>query len=131
VKSKDLGDADDDDLALHRELSGKERLDAILEARGLTTEQAVQSMNAIYAENQATFPHMIEATVVTSSEPGGPDDQEVKFYIGPFVDRRAAEAWASERYATNDRVSWQALKIITPEQDARETENIKRILDDE
>ena len=124
-----LGDASDDDLAIHRELSPKERLDAILEAPGLTTQQAVDSMNAMFIENQATFPHMIETVVMVSSAPDLPRDQEFKIYVGPFYDRRAAEAWATKRYAANDRVRWQALKIVTPEQEEGQTEAVRRIVD--
>jgi hypothetical protein len=87
-------------------------------------------MNAMYAENQATFPHMIEARVMASSVMGGPEDTQVKNYIGPFVSRRAAEKWAAERFAKIDGVSWQAIKIITPEQDARQVEEIRRILEE-
>jgi len=125
-----LGDADGEDLVLHMELSAAERLDAILKSKDLTHEQALQSMNAMYAENQATFPHMIEISVMASSEIGGPKDTEVKSYIGPFVNRRAAETWATVRFAKIDRVSWQAIKIITPEQDAQQVEEMRRILDE-
>src|SRR3954447_18624668 len=99
-----VGDAEGEDLKLHMELSAAERLDAILESRDLTDEQAHESLNAMYAESQATFPHMIETSVMASSAMGGPEDTEVNSYIGPFVDRRAAEAWATQRFAKIDRV---------------------------
>lgn len=124
-----LGDADDDDLALHRELSSKERLDAILEAPGLTTPQAVDSLQAMFVENQATFPHMIEAVVMVSSAPGLPRDEQFRSYVGPFADRRAAEAWATKHYAANDEVRWQALKIVTPAYEERLTAALSRIVD--
>ncbi len=128
--TSEFGDAQGADLNLHMELSAAERLDAILESTDLTHEQALVSMNAMYAENQATFPHMIETTVMASSVMGGPKDTEMKSYIGPFVNRRVAEAWASQRFAKIDRVSWQAIKIITPEQDAQQVEETRRLLDE-
>lgn len=131
MASNSLGDADDDDLALHRELSPKERLDAILEARGLTTQQAVGSLQALFVENQATLPHMIEAVVMVSSAPGLPRDQEFRSHVGPFADRRTAEAWATKHYAANDQVRWQVLKIVTPEHEESQTEAIRRIIEDD
>lgn len=59
-----LDDAEGEDLELHMELSATGRLDAILESRDLTHEQALESMNAMHAENQATFPHLIETSVM-------------------------------------------------------------------
>jgi prephenate dehydrogenase len=130
MEPSNLGDAEGEDLNLHMELGAAERLDAILESRDLTHEQALESVNAMHAENQATFPHMIETSVIASSVMGGPEDTEVKSYIGPFVNRRAAEAWATQRFAKIDRVSWQAIKIITPEQDARQVEEMRQILEE-
>lgn len=130
MEPSNLGDAEGEDLNLHMELGAAERLDAILESRDLTQEQALESMKALYAENQATFPHMIQTSVTASSVMGGPEDTEVKNYIGPFVNRRAAEAWATRRFAEIERVRWQAIKIITPEQDARQVEETRRILEE-
>lgn len=130
MPSNSLGEADDDDLALHQELRPQERLDAILETPGLTTEQAVESMHAMFVENQATFPHMIETVIMVSSAPGLPRDQEFRSYVGPFADRRAAESWATSHYAANDRVRWKALKIVTPEHEERQAEALRRFVDD-
>jgi hypothetical protein len=56
MASNSLGEADDDDLALHRELSPQERLDAILEAPRPTT-QAVGSMQAMFGRSSDVSAH--------------------------------------------------------------------------
>lgn len=131
MENDKLGDAEADDLALHREFRAKERLDTILEAPGLTPRQAVNAMSAMYTENQATFPHMIEAPVMVSSAPGLPQNQVFRSYVGPFRDRRAAEAWAEGHYAGNHRVLWQAIKIVPPENAERNAEAVRHIIEDD
>lgn len=109
-----LGDADGEDLALHRGIPAKERLDAILNSQNMSTQQAVAAMDAMYAENQGTFPHLVVTTVMVSDswKTDEPTTPHVS-YIGPFVDRRAAEAWAEAAFADNDRVTWQVAKVET------------------
>jgi hypothetical protein len=118
-----------EDLALHRELTAKERLDAILEAPHLTESGALAAMNAQFAENQATFPHVVIATVMVEESFGSQTLVPWVSYIGPHRDRRAAEAWATATFADNEHVSWTVEKMETPEMHEAGVRKIRAIVD--
>lgn len=97
----------------------------------MTDAQAVAAASQLFAENQATFPHLVVTKVMTSHTPFGPNDVEYREYVGPFRDRRAAETWAAEAFAENARVTWEVARIDTPEMHTRSVEQIRRIAGDD
>jgi hypothetical protein len=124
-----VADSDDDELQLYREISPKERLDSILESRNMTGAQAVTAMAALHRENQATFPHAIVVTVMAHKAIDSEELVPVVSYVGPFRDRRAAEAWAANRWAENSRVSWEAVKMVTSELFEADARRLRAIAD--
>lgn len=104
----------DDDLALHREISPKERVDAILDDPLLGIDQAVAALDAQYRENQATFPHVVIVTTMVSKSVTDMDTK-VLTYVGPFTDRRAAEEWAASKLPDSPRIKWDVARMDTPE----------------
>jgi hypothetical protein len=121
----------EEDLSLHREISPKERLDAILTSRSMTHAQAVAAMEAGYRENQAMFPHLVIATVMVHETPLSEEEVPFHFYVGPFSDRRAAVVWAEAWYADKPQVSWEAVRLETPQQVEAEDRRLGSILDRE
>jgi hypothetical protein len=121
----------DDDLALHREIRPKERVDAILGDPHLSADQAVAALNAHYCENQATFPHVLIVTTMASKSLTDMDTKvPERTYVGPFPDRRAAEAWAASKWRDNSRVKWDVARMDTPEIWERKAESMREILDE-
>jgi hypothetical protein len=111
-----------------RELSPKERLDAILESKHLTTEQAVQAMNATFEENQATFPHAVILSVPISSEPEGPNDSIYRKYVGPFRNKAAAIAWAEPTVFTAETATFEVVRIDSPERYDADVRALRRVI---
>jgi hypothetical protein len=125
-----VGDIGDKDQQPRDGNLAKERLDAVLTSGDITTQQALAALDVQWREHQGTFPHAVEITVMTSTFPGEEHTIPLLSYIGPFVDRRAAEAWAAENLDEMDgRVSWQALKMETPEQFEELRRAIRDIVD--
>jgi hypothetical protein len=125
-----MDDIGDDDLNLHREISAKERVDAILEDPNLTSGQAVAALDAQDRENQATFPHCLITTVMVSKSINERDTKvPYKRYVGPFRDRRAAEAWAKSKLSGNSSLTWEAARMDTPEMYERRVAEIRSILE--
>lgn len=128
-----MGDADDDDLALHRAIPAKERLDTILSAEHLTTQQAVDALTASVVEGQAAYPHVIVATVsdeVLEWLEVKPEDlRHYREYVGPFADRRAAEAWAAKHYSDKPDVTWTAVQVRRPEWVEEDVARLRGIID--
>lgn len=119
----------DDDLALHREISPKERVDAILNESLLSTDQAVAALDAQYRENQATFPHVVIVTVMVAKSTTDMDTKVQKLaYVGPFADRRTAEAWAASRLPESPRIEWDVARMDTPEIWERSAEETRKVL---
>jgi hypothetical protein len=118
-----------EDVDLHNELTAQERVDAVLDAPHLTTEQAVAALDCQYRENQSTFPHVVIAKVMVSATPRGERDIEHRSYYGPFRNRRESETWAEQRFATIDGVIWEVAPILTTEMDAQQREQMRRILE--
>lgn len=118
------------DVGLHEEFSARERVDATLNARHLTTQQAVAALNAHFRENQGRFPHVVIATVMVADTPGGERNVGYHSYYGPFADRRESEEWAKQRFANIDDVRWEVARILTAEMDAAEAERMRRALGD-
>jgi hypothetical protein len=127
-----MNDISDDDLALHREISPKERVDAILEDPKLSTSQAVTALHAQSRENQATFPHVVIVTVMVSKSFNERDTKiPYREYVGPFDDRRAAETWAKSRWSGNAEVAWETARMDTPEIFERRTTQLRAILEEQ
>ena len=124
---------DNSDLTLHQEISPRERLDAILDAPHLTTEQAVRAMDGLYAEGQATYPHLIKFVVPSSPSltTGLDDHPDYVAYYGPFENRRAAEHWATGEWPESDQYSWMAEKIETPQMHKEAKERMNRAIEDD
>jgi hypothetical protein len=119
-----------DDDELHNELTSKERIEAILSSKNLTVEQGVAAVEAQIRANDATFPHVVIVRVMESETPGGEPDCEFRFYYGPFRNRRVSEAWAKARFADEERITWEASRILTAEEDARVVERGRRIMEE-
>lgn len=128
------------DLDLHLELSGGERVDAILESDSFTTDEAVNTLDEVYKENQATFPHVIVATAMVhrtlddavADRRDGSNSRRspIDGHIGPFLDRRAAEHWAKDYFEGNDAMTWRAERMETPQMAIDSRERMRQIADE-
>src|SRR6266540_2274325 len=123
-----MTDRDADDLQLHQEISAKERLDALLEAPQLSHSAAVAGMDALYRENQATFPHVVIATVMARKSLTSDERAPHLSYVGPFRDRRAAEMWATSTWADIEAVTWEVARLDTPERFEETSQRIRDIV---
>jgi hypothetical protein len=111
-------EAGEDDLALHRSISARERVEAILTAAHMTTRQAVDALTAHMVESQGTDPYIVLASI--APEVAARFDEpamlsEHREYVGPFVGRRAAERWAAGHYADKPAVVWSVAEIRRPD----------------
>jgi len=123
-----MTDRDPDDLQLHQEISAKESLDALLEASQLSHSAAVAGMDALYRENQATFPHVVIATVMAHKSLTSDELAPHLSYVGPFRDRRAAEMWATSTWADIEAVTWEVARLDTPERFEETSQRIRDIV---
>jgi hypothetical protein len=64
-------------------------------------------MHALRRENWGSFPHVVIAQSMVSAESGDEHNIEYRSYEGPFRDRRESEAWAQQRFAGDERVTWE------------------------
>lgn len=124
----DFGDEHEDELVLLRHISAKDRLDAILESKHLSTGEAVAALDAHFRENQATFPHVAILNIGVSEGPEGDRSAIQTLYVGPFRNRRAAEEWAGENYADVEEVRCEFARIDTPEMVADERRRLNAML---
>jgi len=113
------------------ELRPKEHLDAVLESKHLTTEQAVRAMNVMFEGNQATFPHAVILSVPVSSTPGGPTDSVYRSYVGPFRNKPAAIAWAEPTVFTVETATFEVVRIDTPERYDAGVRRLRRVISGE
>lgn len=126
-----------DDLTLHRSISARERVDAILTARHMTTRQAVDALTAHMVEGQGTYPHIVLASIAPAVAARFDEPAmlaEHREYVGPFIGRRAAERWAAGHYADKPAVVWSVAEVRRPdwvEEDVRRLREASKPDDDD
>lgn len=116
--ARPTGDVGADDLAIHRSISPRERVDAILDAKHLSRRQAAAALTAHVVESQGTCPHVVVASIdpevaAVFDEPEKLTEQ--REHIGPFSDRQAAETWAVRHYADKPGVDWTTAQVRRPQ----------------
>jgi hypothetical protein len=116
-----------EDLRLHHKISARERVDSILKSEHLTLEEGVAALNAQFRENQATFRHVVIARVDVSEAEGNPGLHTS--FIGPFADRRTAEAWAEAELPKEPRITHELAKIETGDEFVAWREHMRRVID--
>jgi hypothetical protein len=101
--SPDEPHGEDLNLGLLR-LSGAERLDAVLESPHLTDRQATEALGRVWDDGTAAMPQVLIWKVYLSAYGEHPETWAPN-YIGPFVNRRAAEEWAAANLPIGDEVT--------------------------
>jgi hypothetical protein len=126
--SDDYWDGVEDDWDLS-DISAKERLDALLESRYLTTQQAVDGMNALVDERQSTLPHIVIMSALVAKAPGEEPSVWYRSFIGPFPDRPSAVRWAAGWVTGKPRLAFEVTRIETTDEVEASSRNLRRIIE--